>query len=399
VYDIILKKGAEREILRGEKSIVYANEVLRIDGKGEQGAAGVVHDIDGRFVAKGFVNHASKMLVRVLTREPHENINGDFFKERIIKAYNFRKIFFGEKDSYRAVFSDSDDLSGLIVDRYYDVTENKVLLSIQILSKGFDAIKGELIKILAEVFSASTIVERSDSDVRVKEGLQEFKGIIYGENTSVVTVIENGVTLSVDLLSGQKTGYFLDQKQNRFLILKYAKGKRVLDLFCNQGGFALNALKGGAAFATAVDISKEATDKALANFTANGFTAKKCEVVTENVFDFLNAANKDAKRYDLIILDPPAFIKSADKIKEGMSGYADINSRAMRLLNDGGVLLTCSCSKHLTVSLFMDMLKDASVRAKTPIRLLSLPIQSPDHAPKITEENALYLKLALLMKY
>ncbi|MDR3293158.1 MAG: class I SAM-dependent rRNA methyltransferase, partial [Clostridiales bacterium] len=262
MFKLTLKKGEEKRILSGHPW-VYANEVAKIDGKDVQGSIARVESHDGRFAGLGFINHASKIIVRILAQN-EVAIDRDFFFGRI-KAANDYRLSVGYTDNYRAVFGESDLLPGLIVDRYGDC------LSVQFLAYGMDCRKDMIVDILREIFSPVCIYERSDVSVRSKEGLKETKGVLYGALPDSLVITENGVKLSIDLVNGQKTGYFLDQKENRDNLKHYVKGKRVLDLFCNQGGFSLAAAHYGAEEITAVDISRTALEQVGKNAELNGF--------------------------------------------------------------------------------------------------------------------------------
>lgn len=386
MYEVKLKKGEERRILQGEPW-VFANEVYKISGEGKQGDIARVVGFDGRFVALGYINHLSKILVRVLSYKDEE-INDEFFYRRIKEANDYR-LALGYKDNYRAVFGESDRLPALIVDKYGDY------LSCQFLSLGMEKRKQSLVKILVDIFSPKGIYERSDVPVRKKEGLNEVKGLLYGEVPDFVEIEENGLKLLVDIKNGQKTGYFLDQKENRDNLKCYAKGKTVLDCFCNEGGFSLCAAKYGAKSVTAVDVSERALDLVNKNAQLNGFS-NVIKTVQADVFELLREERRRGAFYDLIVLDPPAFTKTADTVKEGLRGYKDVNVQALKLLKKGGILVTCSCSQHITVKLFTDMLKSALYDSGVSAKLMELRIQGKDHAAFAGQDESLYLKAAAL---
>lgn len=386
MYILTLKKGEEK---RADKHPwIFANTVQKIEGKDKQGSVAKVVTKEGRLVGYGFINHASKIIVRLLTRD-ETPIDRDLFLLRIRQAKEQREAL-GYQDNYRAVFSESDRLPGLIVDKYRDH------LSVQILTLGMEARKEMIVDVLKEVFSPACIYERSDVASRLKEGLPESKGVLYGTLDPDLTITENGLTLAIDLENGQKTGYFLDQKETRAAIKKYAAGRRTLDLFTNQGGFALNAHKGGASEVTAVDISESALAQVAKNATLNGI--KDLRTVKADVFSFLREQKHAGEKYDLIILDPPAFTKSADTVKEGYKGYLTANAAAISLLSEGGVLFTCSCSRFMTIPLFLKMAEEAAAIAKAEMKLLEIRTQAPDHASMIGLDDALYLKTLVLMK-
>lgn len=385
MYVLTLKKGEEKRILAGHPW-VYANEVLKIEGHDEQGSIAKILGFDGRFIGYGYINHQSKIIVRLLARD-ETIINREFFFERIKKANDYR-ISLGYDNNYRVVFGESDLLPGLIVDKYGEY------LSVQFLSLGMELRKEMLIDILVEIFKPKGIYERSDVSVRKKEGLAEAKGTLYGEVPSVVIIKENGIKLEVDIINGQKTGYFLDQKENRDNLKYYVKGKSVLDCFCNVGGFSLCASKYGASSITSIDVSEDAIVSVKRNAELNGYT--NINAIQADVFDQLRLYKKERQKFDVIVLDPPAFTKSKDTVKAGYHGYRDINMLALRQINKGGYLITCSCSQHLTLNLFLEMLKESVAASGVNARLVELRTQGKDHATLIGTDEALYLKVAVL---
>ncbi len=388
MYTVTLKKGEEKRILQFHPW-VYANEVSKIEGKDAQGSIARVQAFDGRFVGYGFINHKSKILVRIVSRD-ETPVDRDFFYKRIKAAKEYRERL-GYGDSYRVVFGESDLLPALIVDKYGDH------LSVQFLALGMEVRKQMIVDILVELFHPACIYERSDVAVREKEGLEQKKGVLYGVLNKDLVIEENGIKMGIDVENGQKTGYFLDQKENRDNLRRYVKDKTVLDCFCNQGGFSLCAAKYGAKEVVAADISELALESVRKNAEMNGF--KNITTVAVDVFELLKDYKKEGKKFDVIVLDPPAFIKTVDSVKNGYYGYRDINTQALKLLNDGGTLITCSCSQHLTVPLFMQMLTEASVAAKTPVRFVELRTQARDHAFLLGAEEGLYLKVAVLKKF
>lgn len=385
MYTVILKKNEEKKILNGFPW-VYANEASKIEGKGEQGSVAEVRSFDGRFIGRGFINHLSKILVRILTLK-NEEINYDFFYNRIKAAVDYRREF-GYADNYRAVFAESDMLPGLIVDKYGDY------LSVQFLSLGMEKIKSQIVNILADVFKPLGIYERSDVAVRLKEGLKEQKGVLYGEEPKdAVAIEENGLKMLVDIKNGQKTGYFLDQKENRDNVKHYVKNKDVLDCFCNVGGFSLCAAKYGAKSVTAVDISKSALETVTANAALNGLTVN---TVCGDAFELLREYRKEKKKFGAVILDPPAFTKSADTVKQAVKGYKDVNVQGLKLVEKGGYLITCSCSQHLSVQGFLNMINESVFESGVRAKLIEFRTQGKDHATLIGTEQSLYLKVAVL---
>lgn len=385
MYILTLKKGEEKRILAGHPW-VYANEVLKIEGHDVQGSIAKVVGHDGRFIGYGFINHKSKIIVRILSRD-ETPIDYDFFYERIKNADDYR-LSLGYDNNYRVVFGESDLLPGLIIDKY------DAYLSVQFLALGMDVRKDMIVDILIDLFKPKGIYERSDVSVRKKEGLEEIKGVLYGEVPPLITIEENGIKLEVDIINGQKTGYFLDQKENRDNLKNYVKGKKVLDCFSNVGGFSLCASKYGASEITALDVSEDAIKTVKRNAELNGFT--NINAVQADVFEQLRVYKKSREKFDVIVLDPPAFTKSKDTVKAGYHGYRDINMLAFKQINKGGYLITCSCSQHLTINLFLDMIKESVVAAGVNAQLVELRTQGKDHATLIGTDEALYLKVAVL---
>ena len=385
MYRVILKLGKEKRA--AVHPWIYANEVYKVEGKDKQGSVAEVVSYDGKPVGYGFINHLSKIFVRFLSRK-QEVFDKKYFS-RLIDISIRKRGLLSDKDAARLVFGESDGLPGLIVDKYGEY------LSVQFLCLGMDLIKKDIVDILVELLSPVGIYERSDASVREKEGLSLQKGVLFGEVPDEIFFEENGLKISIDVKNGQKTGYFLDQKRNRKRFGEYAKGKRVLDCFCNVGGFALNAAYAGAEHVIALDISRSALDRVEKNAELNSLSI---EVKQTDVFEELREYKKEGVKFDLICLDPPAFTKSADTVDSGYKGYRDINALALKLLNENGVLFTCSCSQHLTIDLFLKMLKESAISAGVDASLLELSIQNSDHACKITEDEALYLKAAIIRK-
>ncbi|MDE6758235.1 MAG: class I SAM-dependent rRNA methyltransferase [Clostridia bacterium] len=384
-YNVYLKKNEEKRIVAGHPW-VYANEVARIKGKDKNGSLATVYDFNGRYIGKGYINHLSKILVRIFIRD--ESIpDYDYYYNAIKKANDYR-ISLGMDNCYRAVFAESDNLPALIVDKYADV------LSVQLLSLGIEKNKDLIIKALIDVFSPRGIYERSDALVREKEGLPLRKGKIYGDFDTKVVVEENGLKMLVDLENGQKTGYFLDQKENRFALRRYSKGKNVLDCFCNSGGFSLNAAAAGANEVIALDISQQALCDVRQNATLNNLT--NITTLQGDVFEALRQFKREGKTFDTIVLDPPAFCKSASEVKNAYKGYKDINILGMKLVNSGGYLISSSCSHYMTFPLFQNMLCDAARESGRKVRILEIRTQSPDHPSMLSTDESLYLKFFVL---
>lgn len=383
-YSIYLKKNEEKRIVNGH-SWVYANEVERIEGKDKNGSLAAVYAHDGRYIGKGYLNHASKILVRIFIRGNEED-GKDLYLSRLKKSADYRKML-GYENCCRLVFAEADDLPALIVDKYGDY------LVMQCLSLGIHQRKSMIAECLVELFSPKGIYERSDAAVRAKEGLPLEKGVLYGEVPDEVLITENGLKMSVDVKNGQKTGYFLDQKENRFAVRRYCKDGEVLDCFCNSGGFSLNAAT-VAKNVIAADISPLALKNVERNCELNGIT----NIATEcgDVFDLLRGYRSQGKKFDTVILDPPAFCKSAAEVKDAYRGYQDINIQGMKIVKSGGFLVTCSCSHYMTAPLFEKMLAESAAMSGRTVRFVEVKSQAPDHPALLCEEETRYLKFFVL---
>lgn len=384
-YEIYLKKNEEKRIVAGH-SWVYANEVERIEGKDRNGSLATVYSHDRRYIGKGYINHASKILVRIFIRGD-ETDGKELYAERLKRADDYRKAL-GYKNCYRLAFAEADDLPALIVDKYGDI------LVMQCLSLGIDQRKDLICQTLTELFHPKGIFERSDVAVRKKEGLAEVKGVLYGEVPDFVEIEENGIKMLVDVKNGQKTGYFLDQKENRFASRRYCKNaKEVLDCFCNSGGFSLNAAK-TAKKVIACDISPLALKNVEENAKLNGFD--NIQTLCGDAFEILRNFRKEKKLFDTVILDPPAFCKTADEVKDAYRGYKDINLTAMKIVRSGGFLITCSCSHYMTMPLFEKMLIEAARESGRKVRSVEVKTQAPDHPSLLCAEETQYLKFFVL---
>ena len=382
-YEIFLKKGEERRILNGH-SWVYANEVAKIVGKDKNGELATVYTFDGKYIGKGFINHASKILVRIFIRDDREDVE-NVIAERIHTANAMRREL-GYDNCYRAVFAEADDLPALIVDKYGDY------LSVQILSLGMHLRKKQIVDALIKEFAPKGIYERSDVAVRKKEGLPEATGVLYGEVPEWIDIIENNLRMTVNVRAGQKTGYFLDQKENRYALRRYAHGE-VLDCFCNSGGFSLNAAT-KANKVIAVDASELALENVRRNATLNGFD--NIETVCADVFELLRDYRKQNKQFDCVVLDPPAFTKTASEAQDALKGYLDINTLGLKLVKSGGYLVTCSCSHYVTQPMFERMLADATRRSGRRVQCVEVRSQAPDHPTLPCSDETHYLKCFVL---
>lgn len=385
-YKVFLKKNEERRLLAGH-AWVYANEVARIEGKDKNGSLAAVYANDGRFIGRGYINHLSKILVRIFLRSEAEEEDAALEK-RIRAAFALRETLFGaETDCYRCVFAEADDLPALIVDRYGDY------LVAEFLSLGMDQRREKIADILEKVCAPKGICLRGDAPVRRKEGLPIENRALRGEIPERILVRENGLVMEVDVLHGQKTGYFLDQKENRLAVRRYCRGARVLDCFCNSGGFSLNAAA-VAREVTAVDISPLALESVRANAARNGFT--NIRTVCADAFEHLRALRAAGEKFGCVILDPPAFCKSAAEVPGAYRGYKDVNLTAMKLVEPGGFLVTCSCSHYMTMPLFEKMLRESARDCGRRAKVLEVRVQAPDHPALLAAEETSYLKAYIL---
>ena len=383
-YTVYLKKGEEKRIVEGH-SWVYANEVYKIEGKDKNGSLATVLSFDGRYIGKGYINHLSKILVRIFIRSNEED-DLEFYKARIKKADDYRKAI-GYENSYRMVFAEADNLPALIIDKYQDY------FVCQLLSLGIDQRRDLIVQALIELFNPKGIYERSDAAVRQKEGLQTVCQVLYGDVPKEIIIDENGIKMSVNVYDGQKTGYFLDQKENRFALRKYTKDATVLDCFCNSGGFSMNAAL-NAKEVTAVDISNLALDNVKRNAELNGF--KNVKTLQGDVFEILRTYKKNNEKFDVVVLDPPAFCKSAAEVKDAYRGYKDINILGMKIVKDGGFLVTSSCSHYMTFNLFEKMLIEAAKESQKRVRCVEIKSQAKDHPSLLCADETQYLKFFVL---
>lgn len=382
---VILKKGEHKRIVQGNPWI-YENEILKVEGDFSAGDIVDVYDFSRSFIGRGYINPNSKIRVRILTRK-EEEINREFLKERILRAWEYRKKL-GYTDSCRLVFAEADFLPGLIIDKFNDI------FVIQTLALGIDRFKDLIVDVLEEVFQPRGIYERNDVPVRELEGLSQVKGFLKGNFDTKVVIEENGLKVIVDVENGQKTGYFLDQRENRASLNGIVNGAEVLDVFCYTGGFSLHALKYGAERVVAVDSSSYALDLAKENVKLNGYE-NKVEFIEENAFDLLRRFHKEGRSFDVVILDPPAFAKSQKNLDSALRGYKEINLRAMKIIRDGGFLVTCSCSQHVTRELFERVIEEASYDANRILRLVEFRYQAKDHPILTSYPESLYLKCGI----
>ena len=392
---IITPKG--EAALTGGHPWVYEGEVTAVDGAAEDGGLVDVVSRRGSWLGCGFYNSRSKIRVRLVSRNANDDFSDAFWERRIRYAWEYRKTVMGETDSRccRVIFGEADLFPGLTVDRFESV------LVTQTLSLGMERIKSRLFPLLTKVLREDGqdirgIYERNDVAIRELEGMAQGKGWypLPGEtppSQTTVDIVENGIRYTVDFENGQKTGFFLDQKYNRLAVSRLAKGRTVLDCFTHTGSFALNAARGGAAHVTAVDVSEFAVQCAVENARRNGLDGVM-DCMAANVFDLLPQLEKQPRKYDFIILDPPAFTKSRKTVASAMTGYKEINYRAMKLLPRGGYLATCSCSHFATEELFIKMLRSAARDAGVQLRQIEARQQCADHPILWGVEETNYLK-------
>ncbi|MCR5204450.1 MAG: class I SAM-dependent rRNA methyltransferase [Lachnospiraceae bacterium] len=392
---VILKKGEGRTIKKGGLWI-FDNEIAEEHIETENGDLVDALDFDGYFLGNGFINTKSHIRVRMLTRRTRigEEITLDeLIRERVRSAWEYRKAV-SDISSCRLIFGEADFLPGIVIDKFEDV------LVVESLALGIDRLKGKILDEIKKVLEKDGIkirgvYERSDAKVRLEEGLPRYKGFIGDEFDTKVLITENDVKYYVDVCDGQKTGFFLDQKYNRLAVSHICKDKDVLDCFTHTGSFALNAAKGGAAHVTAVDISELGIAQARENAELNGF-GSKMDFVCEDVFDYLPRLASERRQFDVVILDPPAFTKSRESIKNASKGYKEINLRAMKIIKDGGFLATCSCSHFMSEELFLEAVKAAAKDAHKRIRQVEYRTQGPDHPVLWNSDSSFYLKFFIL---
>lgn len=387
---VTLKQGIKKRIEKNHPW-VYKNEIDQIEGDFNPGDIVTVYNFKNKFLGKGYINPKSIITIRILTKNINEEIDELFFRKRITAAYEYRLAVINS-NSYRLIFGEADELPGLIVDKFNDY------LSVQTLTLGIDQYKELIIKLLIEIVNPKGIYERNDASVRLLEGLEEKKGYLYNEFDPITIIEENGVKMYIDLDSGQKTGSFLDQRENHQAIESIVRDKTVLDCFTHTGGFALHAAIYGAKKVTAVDISEQALILAKENAELNQIEPK-INFVCANAFDLLKEYTESNEQFDVVILDPPAFTKSAKKVKSAYRGYKEINLRGMRLVKPGGFLITASCSYYMKPDLFKQMLLEASMDAKKRIKEIEYRTQSKDHPILWGYEESHYLKLYILQVY
>ena len=381
----ILRKTRETRV-RGGHPWVYASEIERVEGDFENGDVVDVISSKGTLMGRAYYNPRSQISLRMLTRQD-EPVDRAFYERRVRDAWEYRQRLC-DPNSCRLIFSESDGLPGLVVDKFGDV------LVMQSLCLGIDRVKDTIADILMEVVRPRGIWERNDVPVRRLEGLEQTTGLLRGEVPDRVEMWENGLKFVVDVKNGQKTGFFLDQKENRAAIAPLCPGARVLDCFCHNGSFSLHAAKYGAASVLGVDISEEALEVARENAANNHLDNITFEA--HNCFDHLRELTDAGEKFDLVILDPPAFTKTRAAVESALRGYKEINLRGLKLVRPGGFLVTCSCSQHVSAEVFQDMINQAVRDAKKRVRMVEYRTQGKDHPILPASPETKYLKCMIL---
>lgn len=383
-----LKKGEGRTLKAGG-AWIFDNEIESVMGSAENGDIVLVHDFDGYPLGRGFINRNSKIRIRMMTRNIDQEIDREFLKMRVRNAWEYRKTTV-DTSSCRVIFGEADFLPGLVIDKYENV------LVVECLALGMEAFKETIVELLKEALEEDGIAvrgvyERSDANERKKEGLPKVKDFIGAPFDTNVEITENGVHYLVDVVNGQKTGFFLDQKYNRLAIQRLCKGRRVLDCFTHMGTFALNAGIAGAAEVTGLDISDYAISQAQENARRNHLE-NTVHFRCANVFDELPKLAEQREQFDVVILDPPAFTKSREATKNAIKGYREINIKGLKLVKDGGYLATCSCSHFMTQELLAKTVREAARSAHKRLRQVEFRTQSPDHPILWAADESYYLK-------
>ena len=385
---VTLKKG-EGRLLKSGGMWIFDNEIDTITGHVEDGDIVIVKDFDGYNMGRGYINRKSKITVRMMTHHMDTEVDEALLMERVQNAWDYRKKVI-DTSSCRVIFGEADFLPGIVVDKFTDV------LVVQSLALGIDKMKLTIVDCIKKVLEKDGIqirgvYERSDAKVRLQEGMERVKGFIGEPFDTDVEIVENGVKYIVDVKDGQKTGFFLDQKNNRAAIHQICKDARVLDCFTHTGSFALNAAIAGAKEVTGVDASELAVNQARKNAELNN-VSDRAKFICEDVFELLPELEKQGEKYDVVILDPPAFTKSRSSVKNATKGYREINLRGMKLVKDGGFLVTCSCSHFMTYELFTKTINEAARNVHKRLRQVEFKTQAPDHPILWAADESYYLK-------
>lgn len=384
---VYLRKKISRRVEEGHPWI-FSNEVEKVEGAVLGGEIVTVFTHDNRQVGTGYINPKSQIIVRLLTRDKSDKINEDFFYNRLRQCWDYRKKI-GYTENCRLVFGEADSLPQLIIDKFNDY------FVIQTLALGIDVWKPAIVSALNRIFDPKGIYERNDVPVRELEGMQQQKGFLSAHFNTNIIIKENGLKFNVDLENGQKTGYFLDQQDNRKAIQHIVKGGDVLGVFTYTGTFEIHAAYYGAKSVLGIDISENAVQQANQNAVLNGLE-NICKFQTANAFDVLKEWSKQEKKYDVVMLDPPAFTKSRETIQKAIAGYKEINLRGIKLIRPGGFLVTSSCTSLVNAELFLQTIDKAAKDAKRKIRQVSFQTQSPDHPIIKGIENTQYLKFLIV---
>jgi 23S rRNA (cytosine1962-C5)-methyltransferase len=385
---LILRQGHDRRIRQGHPWI-FSNEIASVEGSPQAGDALGIYSQAGESYGTAYYNPHSLIAARLLSREQISIDESDFFKSRIKAAADYRRTIYPDAQAVRLVHGEGDGLPGLVVDRYGEI------LSVQFLTLGIDRRKELISEALNDLFQPSAIVARNDVGIRELEGLPQLTEILVGTPPEMTIIHEHGLRFRINILRGQKTGHFLDQKENHLTLETRAEKRRVLDLFCYTGGWATHAARYGASEVLGIDISADAIELARENARLN-FLEPICRFEKADAFEMLRTLKNAGERFGLITLDPPAFVKSKKKLAEAIRGYLTINRRAMELVEPGGYLITCSCSYHMQRDLFLDMLRQAASKAGRAVRLLEIRGQSYDHPVLLACPETDYLKCAVL---
>ncbi len=384
--EIILKKNEDKRIKQGHLWI-FSNEIQKVVGNPQNGDLVKIYDSQKNFLAQGFYNKNSLISVRILSKEKEIDIK-ELFKQRLISSYNFRKNVYPDRNSFRMVFSESDFMPGLIIDKYNDT------YVLQINSAGMEKNIQMIIDVLVNEFSAKNIFTKNEEYFRQLEGL-EYEDKIYKGEIKEEIISDGEVKYKIDFHTSHKTGFYFDQCDNRIFAGKFCKDKKVLDCFCNAGGFGLNAAKQGAKSVTFVDSSKREIENAKFNFGLNNFSCES-EFIDADVFDFLEYCIQKNKKYDVVIVDPPAFAKNKKSVPAAIKGYEKLNRLAMQVLNENGFLFTSSCSHHIKDEVFIDILSKASLKVNREVQQIYFNNASLDHPSLPSMEETVYLKFAAL---
>jgi len=384
---VFLKRKISHRVINGHPWI-FANEVEKIEGEPVGGEIADTYTHDRKFIGRGYINPKSQILVRLLTRNPSQQINEDFFLNRLKDCWAYRQKV-GYTENCRLVFGEADSLPQLIVDKFNDY------FVIQTVALGMDVWKSAIVNAINQLFRPRGIYERNDVPVRELEGMPQIKGFLSDPFDTKILINENGLKFYVDVENGQKTGYFLDQQDNRRSIQHIVKGAEVLGAFTYTGTFEIHAAHYGAKSVVGFDISENAVQQANKNATLNGLD-NICKFQAANAFDILKQWSKEEKKFDVVMLDPPAFTKSRETIQKAVAGYKEINLRGMKLIEPGGFLVTSSCTSLVNAELFLQTIEMAAKDAKRKLRQVCFQAQAPDHPIVRSIENTQYLKFLIV---